>query len=72
MLVCSWWQHAANLAGYKQQDAHEFFISAIDGFHANLANAVGPGKRKRYFSGNLRIICLFPSALKLELRGWFH
>eukprot|EP00850_Spirogloea_muscicola_P026055 SM005350S18165 [mRNA] locus=s5350:48:865:- [translate_table: standard] len=31
----SWWQHADNLAGYEQQDAHEFFISAIGGIHAN-------------------------------------
>lgn len=31
----SWWQHAANLASYEQQDAHEFFISMLDGIHAN-------------------------------------
>ncbi|EFJ15451.1 hypothetical protein SELMODRAFT_118322 [Selaginella moellendorffii] len=31
----SWWQHAANLAGYEQQDAHDFFISAVEGIHAN-------------------------------------
>ncbi|CAK9201142.1 unnamed protein product [Sphagnum troendelagicum] len=31
----SWWRHAANLAGYEQQDAHEFFISTVDGIHAN-------------------------------------
>ena len=32
----SWWQHAENLSGYKQQDAHEFFISIIDGIHGNV------------------------------------
>lgn len=30
---CSWWQHAANLASYEQQDAHEFFISMLDAIH---------------------------------------
>ncbi|CAN6449884.1 unnamed protein product [Victoria cruziana] len=29
----SWWQHAANLASYEQQDAHEFFISMLDAIH---------------------------------------
>ncbi|WCJ29978.1 Ubiquitin carboxyl-terminal hydrolase 22 [Euphorbia peplus] len=29
----SWWQHASNLASYEQQDAHEFFISMLDGIH---------------------------------------
>uniref|UniRef100_A0A2P2IUE6 ubiquitinyl hydrolase 1 n=1 Tax=Rhizophora mucronata TaxID=61149 RepID=A0A2P2IUE6_RHIMU len=29
----SWWQHSANLASYEQQDAHEFFISLLDGVH---------------------------------------
>ncbi|KAI4356643.1 hypothetical protein L6164_000649 [Bauhinia variegata] len=33
MFLYSWWQHAANLASYEQQDAHEFFISMIDGIH---------------------------------------
>ncbi|KAI5066740.1 hypothetical protein GOP47_0017268 [Adiantum capillus-veneris] len=54
--LCSWWQHAANLAGYKQQDAHEFFISAIDGFHATLANAVKSGKSKSAGDGDCKCI----------------
>lgn len=33
LLYCSWWQHSANLASYEQQDAHEFFISLLDGIH---------------------------------------
>ncbi|CAN6459575.1 unnamed protein product [Victoria cruziana] len=32
-LLHSWWQHAANLASYEQQDAHEFFISMLDAIH---------------------------------------
>ena len=27
------WTHARHLAGYEQQDAHEFFISALDVLH---------------------------------------
>lgn len=29
----SWWRYASNLAGYEQQDAHEFFISLVSGIH---------------------------------------
>ncbi|XP_058115665.1 ubiquitin C-terminal hydrolase 22-like isoform X2 [Magnolia sinica] len=59
----SWWQHAANLASYEQQDAHEFFISVLDGIHekveqdqCKLQNQ-GNGDRciaHRVFSGTLR------------------
>ncbi|KNA09022.1 hypothetical protein SOVF_157520 isoform B [Spinacia oleracea] len=35
-LLYSWWQHAANLATYEQQDAHEFFISMLDGIHEKV------------------------------------
>lgn len=35
-LYPSWWQHAANLASYEQQDAHEFFISMLDGIHEKV------------------------------------
>ncbi|KAF6158092.1 hypothetical protein GIB67_014886 [Kingdonia uniflora] len=35
-LLYSWWQHAANLASYEQQDAHEFFISMLDGIHEKV------------------------------------
>ena len=33
----SMWQHAENLAGYEQQDAHEFYISVLDGLHSACA-----------------------------------
>ncbi|KAI0496577.1 hypothetical protein KFK09_022897 [Dendrobium nobile] len=29
----SWWQHASHLASYEQQDAHDFFITMLDGIH---------------------------------------
>ncbi|KAF5742021.1 ubiquitin carboxyl-terminal hydrolase 22-like [Tripterygium wilfordii] len=65
----SWWQHAANLASYEQQDAHEFFISILDGIHEK----VDKNRRKphnqcngdcciahRVFSGILRsdVMCM--------------
>ncbi|XP_078430719.1 ubiquitin-specific protease 22 [Wolffia australiana] len=60
----SWWQHATNLASYEQQDAHEFFISVLDGLHEKLAQQQ-PGNQgeccvaHRVFSGVLRsdVIC---------------
>lgn len=30
------WQHAHHLAGYEQQDAHEFFIATLDLLHRHL------------------------------------
>ncbi|XAR66848.1 Ubiquitinyl hydrolase 1 [Bertholletia excelsa] len=59
----SWWQHAANLASYEQQDAHEFFISMLDGIHEKVEKekrkpqSQGSGDcciAHRVFSGILR------------------
>ncbi|KAL3744353.1 hypothetical protein ACJRO7_013595 [Eucalyptus globulus] len=36
LVIRYWWQHAANLASYEQQDAHEFFISMLDGIHEKV------------------------------------
>ncbi|KAM0969295.1 hypothetical protein COP2_017953 [Malus domestica] len=44
----SWWQYAANLASYEQQDAHEFFISMLDGIHEK----VDKDRRKPESQGN--------------------
>ncbi|KAK7330036.1 hypothetical protein VNO77_24221 [Canavalia gladiata] len=44
----SWWQHAANLASYEQQDAHEFFISMLDGIHEKVEK----DRRKPHSEGN--------------------
>ncbi|RWR84367.1 ubiquitin carboxyl-terminal hydrolase 22-like protein [Cinnamomum micranthum f. kanehirae] len=68
----SWWQHAANLATYEQQDAHEFFISMLDRIHEKeeQSNPQGNGDchciAHRVFSGVLRsdvtcAICGFTS-----------
>jgi hypothetical protein len=32
------WQQAHHLAGYEQQDAHEFFIATLDLLHRHLIN----------------------------------
>lgn len=65
----SWWQHAANLASYEQQDAHEFFISMLDGIHEKVEkdlckpHSQGSGDcciAHRVFSGILRsdVMCM--------------
>ncbi|KAM7267330.1 hypothetical protein ACFE04_009496 [Oxalis oulophora] len=65
----SWWQHAANLASYEQQDAHEFFISMLDRIHEKVekdkrkAMNIGSGDcciAHRVFSGILRsdVMCM--------------
>ncbi|XP_057968823.1 ubiquitin C-terminal hydrolase 22-like [Malania oleifera] len=65
----SWWQHAANLASYEQQDAHEFFISMLDGIHEKVdkdrrkSQSQGSGDcciAHRVFSGILRsdVMCM--------------
>ncbi|KAK1324092.1 Ubiquitin carboxyl-terminal hydrolase 22 [Acorus calamus] len=58
----SWWQHAANLASYEQQDAHEFFISMLDRIHEKEQSTLQPKVvggdchcvAHRVFSGVLR------------------
>jgi uncharacterized UBP type Zn finger protein len=37
-LLYSVWRYANHLAGYDQQDAHEFFISFLDGLKRHCAN----------------------------------
>lgn len=34
------WNHARHLAGYEQQDAHEFFIATLDVLHRHCKNAI--------------------------------
>lgn len=36
-LIHSVWQHSKHLAGYSQQDAHEFFIALLDGLHSHCS-----------------------------------
>jgi ubiquitin C-terminal hydrolase len=51
-LLHSVWTHAHQLAGYDQQDAHEFFIEFINGMHEHcqgkpLANPPPPNPPPR-------------------------
>ncbi|KAK9098118.1 hypothetical protein Syun_025163 [Stephania yunnanensis] len=70
----SWWKHSSNLASYEQQDAHEFFISMLDGIHEKEDHGRHQNKDNgdchciahRVFSGVLRsdvtcITCGFTS-----------
>lgn len=38
------WNHARHLAGYEQQDAHEFFIATLDVLHRHCKNAQAEAK----------------------------
>ena len=40
-LLYAVWQHSKHLAGYSQQDAHEFFIALLDGMHTHLGGKGG-------------------------------
>ncbi len=37
------WTHAHHLAGYEQQDAHEFFIATLDLMHRHLIRTRSAG-----------------------------
>lgn len=36
------WTHARHLAGYEQQDAHEFFIATLDVLHRHCKASAPP------------------------------
>lgn len=38
-LLYAIWQYVDNFAGYEQQDAHEFFISTLNGMHQHLGGS---------------------------------
>ena len=42
----TWWRHADSLAGYQQQDAHEFYLYALSG----LGKAAAAGSPSRSLS----------------------
>lgn len=60
----SWWQHASHLASYEQQDAHDFFITMLDGIHEKEHQQLKPHNEAistgdccivhKVFSGTLR------------------
>lgn len=41
------WNHARHLAGYEQQDAHEFFIATLDILHHHCKNAQTPSEKEK-------------------------
>lgn len=70
----SWWQHAGNLASYEQQDAHEFFISMLDGIHEKVEK----DERKPHSQGEvsftsviIQILLIFVCSIKTWKEGWF-
>lgn len=41
------WNHARHLAGYEQQDAHEFFIATLDILHHHCKNAQTTSEKEK-------------------------
>lgn len=41
------WNHARHLAGYEQQDAHEFFIATLDILHHHCKNAQTASEKEK-------------------------
>ncbi|XP_016975110.2 LOW QUALITY PROTEIN: ubiquitin carboxyl-terminal hydrolase nonstop [Drosophila rhopaloa] len=46
------WNHAKHLAGYEQQDAHEFFIATLDVLHRHCVKAKSEHESKSNSSGS--------------------
>nr|NP_001287106.1 non-stop, isoform C [Drosophila melanogaster]NP_524140.2 non-stop, isoform B [Drosophila melanogaster]Q9VVR1.4 RecName: Full=Ubiquitin carboxyl-terminal hydrolase nonstop; AltName: Full=Deubiquitinating enzyme nonstop; AltName: Full=Ubiquitin thioesterase nonstop; AltName: Full=Ubiquitin-specific-processing protease nonstop [Drosophila melanogaster]AAF49249.2 non-stop, isoform B [Drosophila melanogaster]AHN58131.1 non-stop, isoform C [Drosophila melanogaster] len=46
------WNHAKHLAGYEQQDAHEFFIATLDVLHRHCVKAKAEHESKSNSSGS--------------------
>ncbi len=58
-LLYTVWQQSRHLAGYSQQDAHEFFIALLDGLHLHCGKSVHAGQAcdciiHRIFTGSLQ------------------
>ncbi|XP_053213153.1 ubiquitin carboxyl-terminal hydrolase 22-like isoform X1 [Panonychus citri] len=64
------WTHARHLAGYEQQDAHEFFIATLDVLHRHCKGSSGPSNSNPHhcsciidqiFTGNLQsdVVCQY-------------
>lgn len=48
------WNHARHLAGYEQQDAHEFFIATLDVLHRHCKNAQSETQNKGVTSSDMK------------------
>ncbi|XP_050095465.1 ubiquitin carboxyl-terminal hydrolase nonstop isoform X2 [Anopheles aquasalis] len=46
------WNHARHLAGYEQQDAHEFFIATLDVLHRHCKISMSEHTATSHFSGH--------------------
>ncbi|XP_074040933.1 ubiquitin carboxyl-terminal hydrolase nonstop [Leptinotarsa decemlineata] len=51
------WTHARHLAGYEQQDAHEFFIATLDILHKHCLDTM-PKTSKMMQTGNEKCPCI--------------
>lgn len=53
------WTHARHLAGYEQQDAHEFLIAALDVLHRHCKGGAGAffGGQGRAPANTVQLTC---------------
>lgn len=64
-LLWAVWHHAQYLAGYEQQDAHEFFIATLNGLHMHCGGSADHQCEcivHRTFGGEVRALPLPPAA----------
>ncbi|XP_063825048.1 ubiquitin carboxyl-terminal hydrolase nonstop isoform X2 [Ostrinia nubilalis] len=61
------WTHARHLAGYEQQDAHEFFIATLDVLHRHCMNGVEDTERRENVRCNCIIDQIFTGGLQSDV-----
>ncbi|XP_047529813.1 ubiquitin carboxyl-terminal hydrolase nonstop [Vanessa atalanta] len=61
------WTHARHLAGYEQQDAHEFFIATLDVLHRHCMNGVEDTEKKENGRCNCIIDQIFTGGLQSDV-----
>ncbi|CAB3372912.1 Hypothetical predicted protein [Cloeon dipterum] len=61
------WTHARHLAGYEQQDAHEFFIATLDVLHRHCTGANANGGDSNSHQCNCIIDQIFTGGLQSDV-----
>ena len=56
-ILTSVWRHADRLSGYKQQDAHELYMSMLDGLHHYTEQGAGTRTAGQTGPGGVPVMC---------------
>lgn len=56
-ILTSVWRHADRLSGYKQQDAHELYMSMLDGLHQYTEQGAGARTVGQTAPGGVPVMC---------------